>query len=238
MRILIAVLFLFLVLAAPTSGEDVSQQLQADVPACKKAALAGDRAAAYILGTLYASGIAVKADPAEAKRWLILAADAGHSRAKEELYELRKLELDYSPPWVLCKEAPTLEEQAAACAKADDAGSQFRLGALYARGHGVPQSFSEAARLYRLAAEQGHVDAMFRLGGLYDAGAGVPKDLSESTRWRRRAAETGDPMAQMMLGVMYLQGEGMPKNYSEGVRWLRKAAAQGNEAARELLEDL
>ena len=36
------------------------------------------------------------------------------------------------------------------------AGAQFNLGVMYAEGRGVPQDDAEAARWYRLAAEQGY----------------------------------------------------------------------------------
>ena len=37
--------------------------------------------------------------------------------------------------------------------------AQFSLGLLYANGYGVNQDYVEAAKWFRLAADQGHLDA-------------------------------------------------------------------------------
>ena len=44
-------------------------------------------------------------------------------------------------------------------AEEGDAFSQYFLGDMYADGDGVPQDYAEAVRWFRLAAEQGNVDA-------------------------------------------------------------------------------
>ena len=41
-------------------------------------------------------------------------------------------------------------------AEQGQAGAQYNLGVIYASGAGVPQDDAEAARWYRLAAEQGY----------------------------------------------------------------------------------
>ena len=45
-----------------------------------------------------------------------------------------------------------------------DANAQLNLGDNFYFGQGVEQNFAEAARWYRMAAEQGLADAQFRLG--------------------------------------------------------------------------
>ncbi len=45
-----------------------------------------------------------------------------------------------------------------------DASAQFNLGIMCGHGEGVPQDYAEAAKWYRLAAEQGNVKAQFKLG--------------------------------------------------------------------------
>ena len=59
-------------------------------------------------------------------------------------------------------------------AKHGDAAAQYNLGWMYDDGVGVPPDEDEAARWYRLAAEQGHVRAQFNLGVMYDNGRGAP----------------------------------------------------------------
>ena len=46
-------------------------------------------------------------------------------------------------------------------------------------------------RLYRLAAEQGHVEAQYNLGTMFEAGRGVAQDDAEAAKWYGLAAEQG-----------------------------------------------
>ena len=100
-----------------------------------------------------------------------------------------------------------------------DAAAQMKLGDVYANGHGVPQDYGEAARWYRLAADQGYAAAQIALGLVYYIGLGVPKDDEEAARWYRLAAEQGDAKAQRRLGDMYSSGRGVPQDYGEAARW-------------------
>ena len=106
-------------------------------------------------------------------------------------------------------------------AEQGNASAQFRLGASYAQGEGVPQNYPEAIKWFRLAAEQGDADAQFGLGVVYSQTEGVPQDYTEAAKWYRLAAEQGDAEAQSNLGVMYHNGRGVPQDYTEAVKWLR-----------------
>ena len=55
-------------------------------------------------------------------------------------------------------------------------------------GQGVPQSYAEAMKWYRLAAEQGHAWAQFRLGMMYREGRGAPPDFVQAYMWLNLAA--------------------------------------------------
>ncbi len=68
-------------------------------------------------------------------------------------------------------------------ADSGDARAQAILGYMFATGHGVPQSYVEAASWYRRAAEQGHPTAQYMLGLAYDKGQGVPQDYVEAYKW-------------------------------------------------------
>ena len=105
---------------------------------------------------------------------------------------------------------------------------------VYAHGRGVPQDDSEAAKWFRLAAEQGVADAQSNLGIVYANGLGVPQDDSEAAKWYRLAAEGGDPIGQINLGVAYANGQGVTQDYSEAVKWFRLAAEQGVAQAQNL----
>ena len=88
--------------------------------------------------------------------------------------------------------------------------------------------FAQAAKWFRVAADQGHADAQNSLGTMYSGGKGVPKDYVQAAKWYRLAADQGDSYAQTSLGTMYSGGNGVPKDYVQAVKWFRLAADQGD----------
>ncbi len=50
---------------------------------------------------------------------------------------------------------------------------------------GVPQNEGEAAKWFRLAAEQGNATAQVALGLMYHEGRGVPQNDKETVKWYR-----------------------------------------------------
>jgi len=65
---------------------------------------------------------------------------------------------------------------------------QNNLGDIYYYGDGVEQDFVEAARWFRLAADQGLPDAQHNLGEMYFNGEGIPPDYEQSHFWLSLAA--------------------------------------------------
>ena len=61
-------------------------------------------------------------------------------------------------------------------------------GSRYGDGRGVPQDYTEALRLYRLAADQGLASAQNNLGFMYANGEGVLQDYVEAHMWFNLAA--------------------------------------------------
>ena len=116
-------------------------------------------------------------------------------------------------------------------AERGDADAQFRLGSTYF-GAGVTQDHTEAAKWFRLAAEQRHADAQNYLGIMYKTGAGVTQDDAEAAKWFRRAAEQGRADAQNNLGILYDIGQGVPQDHAEAAKWRRRAAEQGYASAQ------
>jgi TPR repeat protein len=88
---------------------------------------------------------------------------------------------------------------------------------MYYEGEGVPQDYAEAARWYRLAAEQGNADAQDILGLMYANGAGVAEDAAEALRWWREAAEQGHALAQTKVAWVLLE-QGLPDEAIEAAR--------------------
>ncbi|HUE78325.1 MAG TPA: tetratricopeptide repeat protein [Sphingomicrobium sp.] len=100
--------------------------------------------------------------------------------------------------------------------------AQISLGLIYFTGIGATQDYAEAAKWFRLAAEQGFPDTTpeIGLGIMYADGKGVPKDAAESLKWYLLAAEKGDSSGQLSVGTSYLIGRGTPVNYFEAYKWL------------------
>ena len=70
--------------------------------------------------------------------------------------------------------AHALASPSAECANA--------LGSCYYCGVGVAEASQDAARCFRLAAEQGHALAQCKLGWCYEIGEGVDADMAEAVR--------------------------------------------------------
>ena len=103
----------------------------------------------------------------------------------------------------------------------------FNLGLMYFNGQGVPQDYAQAAKWFRLAADQGNADAQFHLGLMYYFGEGVSQDDVEAAKWYRLAADQGHASAQFNLGVMYANGQGVRRNYVQAEKWYSLATDQG-----------
>jgi TPR repeat protein len=112
-------------------------------------------------------------------------------------------------------------------AEKGDAHAQYNLGLMYAKGEGVQQSHSEAARWYQKAAEQGVPAAQYNLGVMYGNGQGVPKDLEKAAEWYQKAAGSGVAGAANNLGTIFNEGEGAFQNHAEAEKWYRAAAEKG-----------
>jgi TPR repeat protein len=123
-----------------------------------------------------------------------------------------------------------------ALAEKGDAHAQFRLGAMYASGHGAPKDYKKAMQWYRRAAAQGHAKAQLSLGVLYQKGVSIRYGYTEAIRMYRAAAEQDDDAAQFNLGMMYVRGHGVLQDFVQGYKWFHLSARQGNVAARRNLE--
>jgi hypothetical protein len=106
------------------------------------------------------------------------------------------------------------------------------LRGLHYDGLGAPRDEADAARLYRIAALQGHAEAQFALARLYLTGRGVLPDPGEAARFFRLAAEQGHAEAQLDLCVMHAMGVGVPRDRVRAYAWCSRAMAQSRPAFR------
>jgi len=99
-------------------------------------------------------------------------------------------------------------------------------------------SVTEAMKWWRLAAEQGSVDAQTNLGLVYLKGEDVAQNFLEAAKWWRLAAAQGDAEARKSLGVMYAQGQGLTQDFVLAHMWLNLSASQGNAEAAKFLDEI
>jgi TPR repeat protein len=115
------------------------------------------------------------------------------------------------------------------------ASEMLDLGDNYYEGIGVNQSFTEAVKWYRKAAEMGNADAQCELGDCYSDGHGIEKNDHEAACWYFKSARQGNATAQLRIGFCYYFGKGVTQNYKEAVKWYCKSAEQGNSFAQNSL---
>ncbi len=124
-------------------------------------------------------------------------------------------------------------------ANAGDLDAAFELGERYTFGEGgAGIDYLEAARWYRLAADQGHRGAQTRMGEAYRYGDGVKQSFAEAMRWFRIAADDGFAPAQYQVALMYLGNAGFDRDIPEYRRWLTLGARQNHVRSMEALADL
>ena len=132
-------------------------------------------------------------------------------------------------PCVVCAEdkpAPAAEP-ASSDPLPTDAEEQYQLAQACIRGIGVKKDPARAYELCKMAAAQGHADAIGGLGYFPATGIMVKKDLAEAAECFRKGAEMGSTRSQVNYGLALLNGRGVPANEAEGLKWIDKAASQG-----------
>jgi TPR repeat protein len=218
-----------------------------DFAETKKKAEAGDAVAQYRMSFIYATGMGVTSDGAEANKWARLAnenielrrkAEAGDEKAQ---YSLGTMLLftwgNYQDPGSQkpSDEALTWYEKAA---ERGSARAQYQLALIYKGSYpwmGNAKNAAEAAKWLKKAADQGLIPAQNSLSHMYQVGGGVPKDYETAFNYMRRAADQGDANSQNSLGSMYFRGEVVPKDLVQAHVWYNIAGANGDEGAKESL---
>lgn len=157
----------------------------------------------------------------EVKQTFVIAKQKGHPFAKDMLFALdvqekEEREVAIFTLYGALKKVPEFV---------------YGMGNAYEHGSsGYPQSYEDAVRWYRMAAEMGHPKAQCNLGWCYAGGHGVIEDDEEARKWYLKAAINGDMIACANLYDMYWREE----DYEN----CRRQAAHILIAGDEGLEDL
>jgi TPR repeat protein len=110
-------------------------------------------------------------------------------------------------------------------ARRDHVEAHFELGLFYEEGGQGPGGRDRAARHYRAAADQGHLEAGYRLAELLRWGIGPARDPGAAHRWYLRSANGGFRPAMEWLVRAFEFGEGVPEDLEKAVYWTVKAQA-------------
>jgi len=124
-------------------------------------------------------------------------------------------------------------------AEQGDPEAQYVLGATYANAQPPLRNLEEAERWTRMAAEQGHVNAMVDMAKLilFYQSKGISDAANvQAAPWCQRAAERGHPEAQFMIGMMHFSGAGAAQDNVRAYMWWILAASQRHALAQQLLE--
>lgn len=105
--------------------------------------------------------------------------------------------LSYPPSFFLSR---NLKSRSCNCAvqprKHGDADAQYNLRYMHERGKGVQQDDAEAAKCYKLAADQGLAGAQCNPGVMHKNGEGMRQDDAEAVKYLKLAADQGHATAQ------------------------------------------
>ena len=226
----------------------------------RQAALAGEPAAAALVGELYAYPGELPPNHTEAMMWLRRAAEAGHAGAAKTLGHLLlgrtglTPDLEEAARWLrlaiaggyteaqndlaklaLAGQVPELDQQTTCQwfheqAKAGDLAAAFNLGLCLAEGVGVPRDDAQALALFERAAVT-IAEAQYWCGRMRAEGRGCPSDAQAARTWFMRAAELGNADAEAAAGEMLFNGTGGPPNQAFAMVLFKRAASTGHAGA-------
>jgi TPR repeat protein len=180
-------------------GQGVSRDEEEAVRWYHKAARQGNPQAMFNLGASYYNGDGVTPDPNTSYAWFLLAQEAGNPAAQDAV-----------------RRGADQGERSGA------PGALLLIGAMYEKGDELPQSYSQAAKWYRKAADL-TPEGGFKLATLLVDGKGVPQDYGQAMALCRNAAKQAYEPAQFCVGYLYQHGFGTGADPKEAAKWYRLA---------------
>lgn len=109
----------------------------------------------------------------------------------------------------------------------NDVRAMNNIALLWARGYDGKQSYEEAMKWWKEAAQRGYTVAMNNIGLMYANGDGVQQDYAEALKWWHQSAFLGNAWAMNSVGDLYENGFGVPRDLMMAMTWYQSAAAQG-----------
>ena len=109
------------------------------------------------------------------------------------------------------------------------------LAICYQHGIGVPQSYSEMAKISQQLADAGDPIFQYELACSFFIGRGVKLNDEKARHYYQLSADQGYSLSELSLGNIYWRGVGIARNYQLAYPLLQKAALHGQgEAARKV----
>jgi TPR repeat protein len=196
-------------------GQGVSRDKEEAVRWYRKAAKQGNPQSLFNMGVSYYNGDGVPSDPNLAYAWFLLAQEAGNPAGEDAVKR-------------------SADEGARLGATTD---ALLQVAAMYERGEDLPQSYSEAAKWYRKAAEFSP-QADVKLALLLIDGKGVPQDYGQAMSLCRTAAKSNYAPAPFCVGYLYQHGLGTQADPKEAAKWYEQASKDGHRAAMMALAEM
>ncbi len=84
--------------------------------------------------------------------------------------------------------------------------------------------YEEAAKHFKVSAQEGQVEAYYMLGVMHQTGQGVPKNYRDAAILFRHVALKGHKRAQVKLAGLYEAGSGMKQDLVLAYMWYEVAA--------------
>ena len=176
-----------------------------EVQQLKELAEQGDFYAQYYLGLMYGSGVGVKQDKDEAKRWNPRAAEQGIALAQ------KSLETMYADGTGVTQNYQGVMPWNPEAAGRGIASVPNNLGRMYGNGDGFTQNNQGVTAWNPEATERGFEfpSAPNNLGRMYGNGDGVTQNNQGVTAWNPEAAEQGIASVPNNFGLMYDNSDGV-----------------------------
>lgn len=186
-----------------------------------------------LAGELYANGLGIARDDAQAVQWYKKGADLGD---REAMFALAMMQIGGRAG------GPANREEGARLlaqsAKLGKAAAAYNLGLLYLEGQTFPQDIKRAAELFRQAADAGNPEAQYALATFYKEGRGVEQNLTEAAKLLGAAALADNVDAEVEFAIALFNGTGVARDVPTAVALLNRAARQNSAIAQNRLAHL
>lgn len=122
-----------------------------------------------------------------------------------------------------------------AIAKTGHPEAQARLAQMLLDGNGIKQDQSLALIWFKLAAEQGHLQAINMVGRCYENGWGTAINYQQASYYYQQAAAKGFNWGQYNLANLLIKGLGITKNLQQAYQLYWQAAQTGHAKSMNLV---